>query len=248
MVDSSFTIKPYHWWLTVSVAIVLHVLLLINFKQENVDHADHVNIDQNEVIIGLKKLKQPLTVEKSTVIETVAASPVTVEPIKPEPVIKKKKTLKPEPVIKPKPKITTPTVSLPQVEPLTTISKQSDKSSKQNEKPPASANVSSESAITKKERNLYYAKLAQWLERHKRYPTIARRRNQQGQVIIQFVMNREGELLRYQLITPSEHHSLNSATIKMLERASPMPKPPKDLIGDKIELEYTIPVNFSLVK
>ena len=62
------------------------------------------------------------------------------------------------------------------------------------------------------------------------------------------MINREGELLRYQLIKPSEHHSLNSATIKMLERASPMPKPPKALIGAKTELEYTIPVNFNLVK
>ena len=61
-------------------------------------------------------------------------------------------------------------------------------------------------------------------------------------------MNREGELLRYQLTKPSEHHSLNTATIKMLERASPMPVPPKQLIGDKAELEYAIPVKFNLVK
>jgi protein TonB len=245
MIDDSFTIRPYHWWLTISIAIVLHMFLLINYQQKSVHDQGHTNTDQNEIIIGLKKLKPPANLEEPNNIETVVSAPVHVEPTKPKPNVEKRKVVKPKPIIKSKPVVTKPTIASAQIAPLTTTKHQTHTQTAKNL---TTADTGITSVTTENERTLYYSKLAQWLERHKKYPTIARRRNQQGDVTIQFVINKEGELLRYQLIKPSEHHSLNSATIKMLERASPMPKPPKALIGGKTELEYTIPVNFNLVK
>lgn len=247
MIDNSFTIKPYHWWLTIGVAMVLHIFLLINYQQESSHLHDHVNTNQNEVIIGLKKLKHPPIIEKPSVIETVAVTPVPVQAIKPKPIVKKKKIFKSKPIIKSTPKVVSPTVNPPQIAPLKTINKLDDTSSREVSNNPSPLTTNTESGTIKKEKALYYATLAQWLERHKKYPTIARRRNQQGEVTIKFVLNRQGDLLRYELVTPSEHHSLNTATIKMLERASPMPIPPKEIIGEKTELEFTIPVNFNLL-
>jgi protein TonB len=250
MIDDNFTIQPYHWLITMCVAIVLHAFLLINYKQEIMHNHEYSNANQNEVIIGLKKLKSLPEIEKPNVLETVVDIPVPVEPSKPKPVIKKQKIHKPKPkpVIKPRQEVIKPTVMSPQVAPLDTIKKQNHTSSLQSVKNPTSRNERNTSADTENIKTHYYAKLSQWLEQHKKYPTIARRRNQQGDVTIQFVTNKKGELLRYQLIKPSEHHSLNTATIEMLERASPMPVPPEKLIGDKSELVYTIPVKFNLVK
>ena len=250
MTDDSFTIKPYHWWLTLSIAIVLHVFLLVNYKQDNNHTHENVNSDQSEIIIGLKKLKPPPIVKQLNVTDTIEVVPVPAKPIKPKPVIKKQKPVKqkPKPIIKPKPIVTKPVVATPQVATINKVQKQQKTTSKQSQINTTSRNATNTSVSTGNEIALYYAQLAQWLERHKKYPTIARRRNQQGNVTIQFVMNKQGKLLRYELIKPSKHDSLNRATIKMLERASPMPAPPKELIGDKTELKYTIPVNFKLIK
>jgi TonB family protein len=232
MTDDSFTIKPYHWWLTLSIAIVLHVFLLINYKQDNNHTHENVSSHQSEIIIGLKKLKHPPIAKQLNVIDIIEAVPVPVNPA----------------IKKPKPIVIKPVVAAPKIATTNKVQKQKKTPSKQSQINTTSRNAANDSVSIGNEIALYYAQLAQWLERYKKYPTIARRRNQQDNVTIQFVMNKQGKLLRYKLIKPSKHDSLNRATIKMLERASPMPVPPKELIGDKIELKYTIPVNFKLVK
>ena len=232
MTDDSFTIKPYHWWLTLSIAIVLHVFLLINYKQDNNHAHENVSSHQSEIIIGLKKLKHPPIAKQLYVIDIIEAVPVPVNPA----------------IKKPKPIVIKPVVAAPKIATTNKVQKQKKTPSKQSQINTTSRNAANASVSTGNEIAVYYAQLAQWLERHKKYPTIARRRNQQDNVTIQFVMNKQGKLLRYKLIKPSKYDSLNRATIKMLERASPMPVPPKELIGDKIELKYTIPVNFKLVK
>ena len=251
MTDHSFTIKPYHWWLTLSVAIILHAFLLINYKQENTHIQESADTEKNEIIIGLKKLKPPPSIEKPAVIEVATKSIIPpVEPVKPKPIIKKQSVPKPKPkpVITINPAVIKSVATPPQVNLISTNRAQNNSASKQSETKTTHGNEASHSATTENERDHYQLRLAQWLERHKKYPTIARRRNQQGTVTIQFVIDSEGELLRYQLIEGCEYESLNEATVNMLKRASPMPAPPKELIGDKAELTYTIPVQFNLVK
>ncbi|MFK8027972.1 MAG: energy transducer TonB [Gammaproteobacteria bacterium] len=247
MVDHGFTIKSYHWLLAFIMAILLHILLLINFKQDNAHYDDHSNSNASDIIIGLKKLKLP-----PKLVETIIEAPVPIEPVKPAPVINKQKSIKPKPkpkpIIKSKPVISKPTIVSPQVAVLNTSSEVRQQDSRPTEIiTPATTQPATASIVYENKKAIYDTKLSQWLERHKKYPTIARRRNQQGNVTIQFVMNRKGELLRYKLISSSEYESLNAATIKMLKRASPMPVPPAILMGGKSELEYTIPVQFSLV-
>ena len=247
MIDDNFTIKPYHWGLTISIAIALHAVLLINYKQESAHTHEEADDIQNEIIIGLKKLKPPPSIKEPKVINTVKSVPVT-PATKLKPIKKKQKVVKPKPITKTTPKISKPVITSPQVAPIVKPQKQHNTTSRQHQIDSRYDNTPDPSISIETKRTSYHAKLTLWLERHKKYPSIARRRNQQGSVTIQFVMNREGVLLRYEILNPSEFDSLNNATIKMLERASPMPIPPKELIGDKFELKYTIPVNFNLIK
>lgn len=251
MTNNRFNIKPYHWIIVISIAVIFHAGLLINYEREELSIITHNDISTDEIVISLKNFKTPNKVDTPTVIEPVQLIPKIEKPVPPvKPVPKKTKLIKPKnsvidtnPVIKPKvvePKIETFTKNnRPTVTNKKPISRKFDTSAN-------SVNKISES--TRRDQASYLAELSQWLERHKKYPSIARRRGQQGQAVVKFTINKNGELVSHQLIKSSEHKSLNTAAIKMLERASPMPKPPVSLIGDKNELTYSIPVNFSLVQ
>ena len=228
------------------LAIIIHAGLLINYKQTYTHSSEQVK--SQEVIIGLKKLKTPTIVQPKT-IEVVAPVSKPVTPVKPIPVIKKPKTAQSKPVIK-KPTLIKKEFSVPNIAPALEREKNIDPVAKSS-KPSRKSIASQDNAINlakkiEDEKARYYIKLAKWLEKHKKYPTIARRRNQQGDVLIKFVIDAQGKLLSHVLVKPSDHRSLNSATIKMLERASPMPALPAVLVKGKQKFEYTIPVRFEL--
>lgn len=92
----------------------------------------------------------------------------------------------------------------------------------------------------------YVRRLTAWLERHKRYPSKARRRREEGTVVLNFVINRSGELQSYKIVTASQYPALNDAVEKMIQRASPLPKPPADMQAGRSMVSFTVPVNFSL--
>ena len=167
MTDDSFTIKPYHWWLTLSIAIVLHVFLLINYKQDNNHTHENVSSHQSEIIIGLKKLKHPPIAKQLNVIDIIEAVPVPVNPA----------------IKKPKPIVIKPVVAAPKIATTNKVQKQKKTPSKQSQINTTSRNAANDSVSIGNEIALYYAQLAQWLERYKKYPTIARRRNQQDNAL-----------------------------------------------------------------
>ena len=102
------------------------------------------------------------------------------------------------------------------------------------------------SANVSKLRKDYLSDLATWLERHKRYPVLAHRRGQQGEIVVKFAISPDGTLLDQEFISPSRHASLNQAVRKMLRSASPMPPVPVSLRNGKSKFEYTMPVIFEL--
>ena len=234
------TIQSYHWWLAVGLAVVVHAGLLLNYQLPE-NHV-YTSINSNEVTIGLKKLKKSVAPQVPIVATPVINTPLIVNKPKPKPEIKKPKISEP--------KLVTPILA-PKLEKITRSSSSSkklpdnDKYQKSTEAMTITSHATSQAIIDEKTR--YFIKLSKWLEQHKKYPTIARRRNQEGKVTIKFVINAQGQLLEYSLLEPSVHDSLNTATIKMLEQASPMPAIPQMLIGNKNEFEYTVPVNFSFL-
>lgn len=251
MLNNSFIIKPYHWWVVISLAVIFHVGMFVSYEQEKQPSHLHDEISSNEIIIGLKKLKVPPAVETPVINEIVEFKPILKEPVPPlKPIIKKPKLIKPKKAVIENKPIIKPKIIKPQIAAITDVSKKSVT----NDKPVPKKYIASTKSIDKlpdkfaKERASYLAQLSRWLEKHKKYPAIARRRGHQGQAVVKFSINSTGQLVNHQLIEACEYQSLNTAALKMLERASPMPKPPESLIGDKNQLTYTIPVNFSLVQ
>jgi len=90
----------------------------------------------------------------------------------------------------------------------------------------------------------YKTTLGRWLAQYKTYPKKARRRNQEGTVILQFTLNKEGIVTAHTIQKSSGHKSLDKETAKMLERAQPLPKIPSELGVNSLTL--TLPIQFAL--
>lgn len=90
----------------------------------------------------------------------------------------------------------------------------------------------------------YLAELRAWLERHKEYPRRAKRRHQEGTVLLRFIVARDGRVLEAEIRRSSGHRSLDGAAKTLIERASPLPEFPRAMKESRLELVY--PVAYSL--
>lgn len=90
----------------------------------------------------------------------------------------------------------------------------------------------------------YAAKIRSWLYAHKIYPRRARMRREEGQVQVRFVLDRAGTLLEGAIIQGSGSAVLDEEAEAMLRRASPYPRAPAELSGERIE--FTAPIIFTL--
>lgn len=90
----------------------------------------------------------------------------------------------------------------------------------------------------------YAAKVRSWLYAHKIYPRRARMRREEGQVQVRFVLDRAGMLLEGAVIQGSGNATLDEEAEAMLRRASPYPRAPAELPGERIE--FTAPIIFTL--
>jgi protein TonB len=90
----------------------------------------------------------------------------------------------------------------------------------------------------------YYAELSTWLSRHKHYPRHARRKRQQGIVEVEFIIDGNGQLLDYRIVTSSGFRLLDNEAQALLERAAPMPSIPAEL--KQTRLSIIAPISFSL--
>lgn len=95
-----------------------------------------------------------------------------------------------------------------------------------------------------KTQDRYYAELAAWLERHKRYPQRARQMRQEGVVRIRFAINRTGKVISHSVEKSSGHRALDEAASELLRRASPMPAIPPAL--GQSRLEIVVPIAYRL--
>lgn len=90
----------------------------------------------------------------------------------------------------------------------------------------------------------YAARVRSWLYAHKIYPRRARMRREEGQVQVRFVLDRAGMLLEGAVIQGSGNPVLDEEAEAMLRRASPYPRAPSELPGERIE--FTAPIMFTL--
>lgn len=81
------------------------------------------------------------------------------------------------------------------------------------------------------------------LEKHRRYPSAARARRDQGVAHVRFAMNRQGQVLSAAILKSSGSAPLDRAALDTIRRAQPLPPIPNDRPDI---LELTVPVEFFL--
>lgn len=192
---------------------------------------------------------------------------------KPKPERKSKPKPAPKPKPKPKPKLisdpivpvekveTSPVTETVEVTPTTSVSNsdvkpegeispstdtqtESSVSDQSAKKPPTSqANFGVSSGVAEGQEN-FAGTLQAWLLKHKRYPHRARSRRMQGVVEVWFQIDENGNLLDARISKGSGHKVLDRATLDLLKRVSPFPKPPAELFATN--LTFTVPVAYRL--
>ncbi len=85
----------------------------------------------------------------------------------------------------------------------------------------------------------YLSKVRAIIEQNKSYPYNARIFGREGEVMVSFLIGSDGTILDTSIIKPSRYKDLNRATIKTLERSSPLPHPPKTL-SPPVKIETTL--------
>lgn len=231
-----FRLDSRHWLLAIVVAMATHTIIFLSYHSDNVPGLEETN--QKSIVIRLRKIAS-----LPNVAPVIKEQPRTEPP--PEPVVKPKPVIKSKPKkqLDPKPSAIVKPVKIleAKVEPI-----QYDYTQRETN------NVSPEDVLVEEidvdlKRNYEFQLLA-WLQQHKKYPNLARRRGQEGAVILNFVINVEGKLLTHKIVQASVHAELNIAVVNMIKRASPLPPVPLELHRNKTQFSYTIPIHFSLRK
>jgi protein TonB len=78
------------------------------------------------------------------------------------------------------------------------------------------------------------------------YPRGAKRRQQEGKVVVSFVIDARGYIHKTRIRKSSGHQLLDQAALKTIERVSPLQAPPASLMNDI--LMVSAPISFSLAK
>lgn len=90
----------------------------------------------------------------------------------------------------------------------------------------------------------YYREVTAWLEKHKRYPRRSKLRNEEGVVLLRFVVERDGMVTVSGIKESSGYKRLDKEAMGMIERAQPLPPIPPEMRQAKLDL--IIPVQFNL--
>lgn len=101
-----------------------------------------------------------------------------------------------------------------------------------------------EFAQSDKIRANYEQLVAQWLERHLRYPRIARRRGHQGQGTIELMLRPDGRVGQVKIHQSTGKLLLDEEMLSMVKRAEPFPKFPQNYPQQALTLQA--PIRFEL--
>ncbi|MBG2803297.1 energy transducer TonB [Proteus sp. WDL240414] len=82
--------------------------------------------------------------------------------------------------------------------------------------------------------NHYISSLRREIERHKRYPSQARRMQHEGQVVVSFSLTSEGTVSRVEIESTSGISSLDNAAIAAVKRVKPIGPKPESLLNPLI--------------
>lgn len=90
----------------------------------------------------------------------------------------------------------------------------------------------------------YSARVAQILDQHKRYPAMAFLFRQQGAVIVDFVIDRQGRLAGSRVLQSSGSAALDNEALSILQRSQPFPAFPDNSPEER--LSFSLPILFDI--
>ena len=219
-----------HWLNVIGLATLMHIIAVMNINLTGLS-AESVH-PFSQYVVDLTNL-----------------APAPVEPAPPPPPKQPPPEPKPEPV-KPKPpepkvepqKVVVPELEQPVPEEESPPEEVAPPEPVQPESPPASS--PKPGAKASKEDYGYYQLILDRLDRLKRYPARARRRGDEGTVILAFTLNRDGSLKEYAIRKSSGSKALDLEVKKLIRRAAPFPAVPANISQE--ELELSVPISFTL--
>ncbi|MBT2297011.1 energy transducer TonB family protein [Pseudomonas fluorescens] len=85
------------------------------------------------------------------------------------------------------------------------------------------------------------------LGKYKKYPASAQSRGKEGLNRLRFVVDAEGNVLSFELVSKSGNAALDRATLEMIRKAQPLPKPPADMLVNG-SIEIVAPFVYSIDK
>jgi protein TonB len=255
LIPTSSAINPLTGLAVIILTLALHLALFLNYPTSQTPPQEVVS---TAIEIGLVTIAKPLTLVSTTT--AVKPTPITKQSTPAKPPVKKK----PKPISSksatPKAAIPKPITSKPITRPQMIESTQIEASpaeentaslEKENTTTPITAASTSPTpaslgSINPDIKASYEASLVAWLQRYKRYPTIAKRKGQEDIVELEITIDTAGNVLSQKLITASSYKSLNKATMKMVNRASPLPAVPEEIQNNKTRFTFIIPLVFKL--
>lgn len=86
--------------------------------------------------------------------------------------------------------------------------------------------------------------LVRRLQHYKRYPKEAQARNEQGVVLLNFSLDRNGHVLAHSIARSSGYAALDEEVMAMIMRAEPLPSFPASM--PQAQLDLTVPIRFSI--
>jgi periplasmic protein TonB len=114
-----------------------------------------------------------------------------------------------------------------------------------SEEPVPPAPTAGQAAARSKRAEVSWQKaLVSHLNRFKRYPDGARARGSQGSVLVEFTIDRSGNVVASRVLRHSGSSFLDEEAIAVLQRASPLPRPPTEITGELFPL--TLPIQFRI--
>jgi protein TonB len=90
----------------------------------------------------------------------------------------------------------------------------------------------------------WQALLVKHLQRFKNYPSGARERKEEGEVLLAFIIDRNGHVLSRHIVKGSGHPDLDNEALALVERAQPLPAFPASMT--QAQLPFTAPIVFAL--
>ncbi|WP_426723447.1 energy transducer TonB family protein [Campylobacter coli] len=92
----------------------------------------------------------------------------------------------------------------------------------------------------------YQALLMAHLAKFKKYPQEAIMQKQEGVVRIRVSIDESGNVLSKELKKSCPYAVLNDEVLSLFKRASPLPKPPKEMLKDGEKISFVMPIDYKI--